>query len=82
MTPDCDDHAFVLKLYCDDDRQLRGRITHVASYRGQPTRRPEDVLSFLSPYLTSMGVQLRPKSRLLLWLSRPRLRGRAPTTDR
>ena len=82
MTPDCDDHAFVLKLYCDDDRQLRGRITHVASYRGQPTRRPEDILSFLSPYLASMDVRLRPKSRLLLWLSRPGFRARGTQTDR
>lgn len=81
MPNDCDDHAFVLKLYCDDERQLRGRITHAESRRGQATRHPEDVLVFLTPYLASMGVRLRPKSRLLLWLSRPRLASKPPAPE-
>lgn len=70
MTPITDDHAFVLKLYCDDARKLRGNITHAYSRDSKPIRRPEDVLAFLEPYLTEMNVKLHPKSRLVLWLSR------------
>lgn len=69
MTPDSDDHVFVIKLY-DEGQRLRGQITHAYSHRRRPIRQLEDILVFLDPYLASMGVRLRPKSRLLLWLSR------------
>jgi hypothetical protein len=70
MDPDCDDHAFVIRLYPGEGHRLRGRITHAPSGQSQPLRRPEDVLAFLAPYLASLDVRLRPKSRFVLWLSR------------
>jgi hypothetical protein len=70
MTPDPDDHAFVIQLYADEGRQLRGHITHAASGRRAPLRRPGDVLAFLDPYLAGMGVRLGLRGRLLLWACR------------
>jgi hypothetical protein len=84
MDPDCDDHAFVIRLYPGEGHRLRGRITHASSGRSQPLRQPEDVLAFLAPYLASLDVRLRPKSRLVLWLSRldpPRRRPPPPRQD-
>ena len=69
MTPDSDDYVFVIKLY-DEGRRLRGHFTDAYGHRRHPIHRPEDVLAHLEPYLTSMRVRLRLKSRLLLWLSR------------
>lgn len=65
-----DEHAFVIKLYARGDHHLYGHITHVMSRRREAVRRPEDVVVFLAPYLAAMGVRLRPRSRLLVWLSR------------
>ena len=79
MTPDTDDHAFVIQLYFDEGRQLRGHITHAYSGRRAAVRTPGDVLAFLGPYLATMGVRLGPWGRLLLWLCRRRAR---PASDR
>ena len=85
MTPDSDNHVFVIKLY-GEGQWLRGQITHAYSLRRRPIRQLEDILVFLDPYLASMGVQLRPKSQLLLWLSRrgvsAALRTTPPEPDR
>ena len=72
MTPDSDDHAFVIQLYYDEGKRLRGHITHAYSGRREAIRRPGDVLAFLAPYLVTMDVRLGPRGRLLLWLCRRR----------
>lgn len=65
-----DDHAFVIKLYARGDHRLYGHITHAMSRRRGLVHHPEDVLAFLAPYLAAMDVRLRPRSRLIVWLSR------------
>ncbi|ARA94279.1 MAG: hypothetical protein D6685_14825 [Bacteroidetes bacterium] len=69
MEPDADTHSFIIKLYASEDGDLRGHITHAHTRERHRLRGLEDILTFIGPYLHSMGVQLGPRSRLLLWIS-------------
>ena len=69
MGPDADTHSFIIKLYASDEGELRGHITHAYSQERHLLRGLEDILTFVGPYVQSMGAQLGPRSRLLLWIS-------------
>lgn len=75
-----DTHSFVVKMWLeegatDEKDQLRGHITHAYTNEQRHLRHVEDILSFIKPYIVSMGVQLPTKSRLILWLCADRERG-------
>ena len=64
-----DTHSFVVKVYDNGEGQLQGHITHALSQRRASLRGIEDIVIFMAPYVLSMGVKLRVRSRLILWLS-------------
>ena len=65
-----DTHSFVVKVYDNGEGQLQGHITHALSQKRASLQGIEDIVIFIAPYIESMSVKLRIRSRLILWLSR------------
>ena len=70
-----DTHSFIVKIWKEEgaDRregcQWRGHITHAFSRRRQRLGELGDILLFIRPYLATMDVRVRLRSRLALWVS-------------
>lgn len=69
-------HSFIVKIWLEEvvtrtrAGKWRGRITHVPDGQNQYLKNLNDVVSFISPYLRTMGVRPRRWDRIKTWLFR------------
>lgn len=70
-----DTHSFIVRIWKEegDDShggsQWRGHITHAFTKHRRYLGELGDILVFMRPYLRAMGVRMRMRSRLVLWMS-------------
>ena len=71
-------HSFIVRIWLeevaseDKGALWRGYVRHVPTGEQQYLESLEDILLFIGPYLSKMGMKLRFRSRVLLWLNRLR----------
>jgi len=69
-------HSFIVKIWLEETVEETGRaiwrgyITHVPSGERRPLKDLDDILVFISAYLTQMGVERGKSWRLRRWLRR------------
>ncbi len=68
-------HSFVIRIWFEQTAeeagqvQWRGQITHIPGEERRYVTNLVDVITFIAPFLSEMGVRLGIRSRLLLRLS-------------
>jgi hypothetical protein len=74
-------HAFVIRIWLEDNLRWRGHITHVPSGERTYIEDLSEIDDFIWPYLEKMGVQRKTLDQLYSLLKRRRsrraLRGRS-----
>ena len=75
MSIESNTHLFIVKIWADecrsgeDGRVLDGHIAHAYTRERSSVRDLADVLLFIKPYVTTMGIRLGGRARLLLTIS-------------
>lgn len=57
-------HAFVIKIWLEDNARWRGYITHVPSGERRYIQTLSEIDDFILPYLENMGIQRKALERL------------------
>ena len=65
-------HAFVIKIWLEDDWRWRGHITHVPSGKRSHIQALEEIDNFIFPFLARMGIQRSGMDNLCSLLRRRR----------
>lgn len=79
-------HTFVIRLWLEEAAQeqgetlWRGHITHLLTKNRRYLQTPDDIVLFLLPYLSEMGVRVQLRWRIKWWLARWRQRHRPGKT--
>jgi hypothetical protein len=63
-------HAFVIKIWLEDDLRWRGYITHVPSGEQRYIETLSEIDEFILPYLEKMGIQRKALERFCRRLRR------------
>lgn len=80
-------HSFVVTIWTEQETsprlrtELRGQITHAYTKDRGVVTELSDILEFIRPYVTAMGVRLPVRSRLALTLGTIGLRRKKTMTN-
>ena len=75
-------HAFVIKIWLEDNAMWRGHITHVPSGERRYIETLSEIDDFILPYLEKMGIQRKALERLFSRFKHRRARRRAMAAPR
>jgi hypothetical protein len=76
LAPEFRSHSFIVKIWVEEvitrtkAGKWRGRITHVPDGKERYLQDLKEIVSFIAPYLSAMGMRPRRWNRIKTWIFR------------